>query len=75
MGLVFKILLIVIVCVAVLFGKRIWRSMEIGKAARPEIDKPGQRPVTGLDRCTKCGAFVDASEKIDCARGDCPYAA
>lgn len=82
-----KILLVIVVIVAALFGMRFFRRIsEAGKerlnrtAAQPAPMAGPERPVSGaprdaedLEKCPECGAYVAPHSAVACGRPACPY--
>lgn len=83
-----KILLVIVVIVAALFGMRFFRRVsEAGKerlnrtaAAQPAPAAGPERPVSGaprdaedLEKCPECGAYVAPHSAVACGRPACPY--
>ncbi|MCW2247671.1 uncharacterized protein M2352_003305 [Azospirillum fermentarium] len=82
-----KILLVIVVIVAALFGMRFFRRIsEAGKerlnrsAAQPAPSAGTGRSVPGgprdaedLEKCPECGAYVAPHSAVACGRPACPY--
>ena len=69
-----KIILLVVLVIAVLYGKRLIAS--VGGAAK-NVGSGGKARPVGEDtqQCSVCGIYVSAANPVACGRSDCPYKA
>ena len=56
-----KIVLLIVVIGAIVFGARLLRSLGSQKTAAPDSPDPARKPVesTTFEACPRCGAYVD----------------
>ncbi len=67
-----KIILLVVLVIAVLYGKRLIAS--VGGAAKNISGGGNARPVgEDTQQCPVCGIYVSAASAQACGRSDCPY--